>query len=132
MMVILGMTHSSKNIVGLNHILEMTPGQIDKNPKEMIKKGLTPIKYVTSKFSISFFLTIESSYVIVIAFTYQFLDQTWWLIQFMSLIAIVVVFIYSMICVTESPRYYYNNRRFDESRECLQFIANFNGCTGFT
>jgi hypothetical protein len=70
MMVILGMTHSSKNIVSLNHILEMTPGQIDKNPKEMLSKGLTPIIYFTSKFSVSLFLTIESSYVIVIAFTY--------------------------------------------------------------
>ena len=70
MMVILGMTHSSKNIVSLNHILEMTPGQQDKNPKEMLSQGLTPIKYFTSRFSVRLFLTIESSYVMVIAFTY--------------------------------------------------------------
>jgi hypothetical protein len=43
MMVILGTTHSAKNIVVLNHILEMVPGDADKNPSSILAQGLTPI-----------------------------------------------------------------------------------------
>lgn len=48
MMVILGTTHSAKNIVVLNHILEMVPGDVDKSPSAILGQGLTPILYIIS------------------------------------------------------------------------------------
>jgi hypothetical protein len=47
-MAMLGMTHSAKNIVGLNHILEMVPGEADKNPKRILDSGFTPILFMIS------------------------------------------------------------------------------------
>jgi len=46
MMVILGTTHSAKNIVVLNHILEMVPADADKNQRGILAQGLTPIKFL--------------------------------------------------------------------------------------
>jgi hypothetical protein len=69
-MVLLGTTHSAKNIVGLNHILEMVPGEADKNPEGILARGLTPILYVISQNTVNFYLVVESSYIIIIAFTY--------------------------------------------------------------
>jgi len=116
MMVLLGMTHSAKNIVGLNHILEMVPMEADKNPKRILDSGFIPIKYIISQNSVNFFLTVESSYIIVIAFTYQFLDNSWWLLQTVSLIAIAILFLFSVFWICESPKFYYSKGRFEESR----------------
>ena len=80
MMIILGMTHSAKNIVSLNHIMEMIPQQADKKPLEILGQGLVPIKLMINENCVNFFLFTEAGFIIIIAATYQFLDNSWWLI----------------------------------------------------
>jgi len=68
----------------------------------------------------------------VIAFIYQFIDNSWWLNQTIGLVSTGVLFIFSVLYICESPKFYYLKGRFEESKLALKHIAYFNGYTDKT
>lgn len=85
------------------------------------------ISYFYKKNAISTYLIFETCYICLIAFSYQFIDNSWHTIQIFSLIAIFLLLDYSLIFLTESPQYLYSKGKYDEARASLKYIAEFNG-----
>jgi len=47
-------------------------------------------------------------------------------------VLISISFVYSASFFVESPKFFYNQGRYDEARESLEKIANFNGVTQYS
>lgn len=105
---LIGATFSGKVVVGLNYMLEFNR-----------PKWTETIIYLQ--------LVAESVSTILMTVWYQFIDRGWFLLQLICLIAAVLITIYFIICVPESPKWLYTFFRFDESRENLRYVASFNG-----
>jgi len=106
-MIILGMTFSGKNIVGLNFAIECTPE-----------------KY--QKFVISVYWTVELVSIILWSFYYQKLDKNWFPLQMIYFIGGILTLITALF-LPESPKYLYTQQRFEEARKSLNYIAKVNG-----
>lgn len=57
---------------------------------------------------------------------YQFVDRHWFLLQLILLILLILAAIYYLAFVKESPKWLYTWKKYDESREVLQYVAKFN------
>lgn len=104
---LVGGTFAGRIIVGLSYILE----------------------YSLPKFheSIIFGLLIsEASTTILITVWYQFIDRGWFLLQLVFLILAVLVTIFFLIVVPESPKWLYTWERYEESRDNLVHVAEYN------
>lgn len=105
---LIGATFSGKVVVGLNYMLEFNR-----------PKWTETIIYLQ--------LVGESVSTIMFTFWYQFIDRGWFLLQLICLILAVLITIYFLIVVPESPKWLYTFFRFDESKENLKYVASFNG-----
>ena len=69
----------------------------------------------------------EPALTMYLAFHYQFLDRTWFSIQLIMLILQCGATAFTILYVPESPRYLFENGRYEEARESLKTVAIFNG-----
>jgi len=84
-----------------------------------------PIEY---HFTVPFlFLFSEPLFVICLTFWYQFIDKSWYLVQLILLVMMVLLTIYYILFVPESPKWLYTWRRFTQSKSVLASMARFNG-----
>jgi hypothetical protein len=109
-MIILGMTFSGKNIVGLNFAIECSPAK-NKN------------------FVISLYWIVEMASIILWSFYYQVLDRQWFPLQLIYFIGGIITLFFAMFVLPESPSFLVNKQRFDEARKSLKWIAAVNGNT---
>ena len=92
-MIVLGMTFSGKNIVGLNFAVECTPE-----------------KY--QKLVISMYWTVELTSIILWSFYYQKLDKNWFPLQAVYFIGGVVTMLTAVVLLPESPKFLYTNQKY--------------------
>lgn len=96
-MFVLGFSHPGKNIVAFNYTLEQLPVQ-SRNQV------------------VCLFRAIESGWIIVIAFFYQYVDRSYKTLEFCSLgITAVTIFVVNF-WFYESPKYYHTVKKYKECR----------------
>ena len=58
---------------------------------------------------------------------YYLIYKDWWVLHYSGFaISVILIAIISMF-IPESPKFYYANKRFQEARDQLLYIAQFNG-----
>jgi len=104
---LIGGTFAGRIVVGLSYILEYNL------PKwhEKIIFGL---------------LISEASSTIIMTIWYQFIDRGWFYLQLICLILAVLVTIFFWVVVPESPKWLYTWEHFQDSREVLEYVGNYN------
>lgn len=104
---LVGSTFAGRIIVGLSYILEYSLPKFS----ESIVFGL---------------LISEACTTILITLWYQFVDRGWFLLQLVFLILAVLVTIFFVIVMPESPKWLYTWERYEESKENLVHVAEYN------
>ena len=87
------------------------------------------IEYLTEesgKDIVFIYLQCHSTYVILITFWYQFIDRGWFLIQLINIIILSLGGLYYLFVVPESPKWLYTWRKYQESKDNLAYVAQFN------
>ena len=87
------------------------------------------IEFVTesNKYIVTFwYLGSEPVVLIFITFWYQFIDRNWFMLQLLFMIFLVLTTTLFWLLVPESPKWLYIKRRFEESRQVIKEVANFN------
>ena len=107
LMIILGMVHPTKNIVFFNYAVEVMPVMY----KQLI---------------INIVMTLDSIWIILLCISYQYIDVSWRFLQLTGIIWTVSVLVYCIRYLDESPRFYYNVKKFTEARDVLNKIAQYN------
>ena len=102
------MTAAGRMIVGLSYVLELNVVAINDK-------------------IIFFLLLTETGSIILLTLWYEFVDRSWFLIQFICLIIGIVTFLYFLIMVPESTKWQYTWEQYDEAKKSLVMIAKYNG-----
>lgn len=111
-MFLLGFSHPGKNIVAFNYVLEQMPAHVRAQ-------------------IVCVFRAIESGWIIVIAFCYQYVDRSYKTLSYISLGMIIVTIVLCTIYLYESPKYYHTARKYNECRESLKKMAEYNNVTDY-
>ena len=111
-MVVMGLTHPCKNIICFNFCLESTP----KRNRE---------------FLVNLIMVTETTYIIIITLYYQFVTKYWLPLQVFALAQIVLCIVVAFRFFDESPKFYFNTKRYSEARQRLEQIAYFNGIKNY-
>ena len=72
-------------------------------------------------------MLMENAVILLICFSYQYIDHSWHTTMY---IALAVTSVSLVICLTqmrESPKFFYNVKRYDDARRSLNEMAVFNG-----
>ena len=107
-MFLLGLTAAGRIIVGLTYTLELN----------LVKFHEQIIFYL---------LLAETGGIIGLTAWYQFVDRSWFWIQFLCLILAIITFLYFWIFVPESSKWLYTWQQYDNSKKSLSYIAKANG-----
>jgi hypothetical protein len=97
---ILGLTAAGRMIVGLSYVLELNIVKIHDK-------------------IIFFLLLAETGSIILLTAWYQFVDRSWFLIQFICLVLGVITFLYFWIFVPESTKWQYTGEQYEKAKESL-------------
>ena len=95
--MLLGITLPGKNIVFLNYVLEVQPLRF-------------------KQFSVNCLLLSETFFVIFTAFVYQNINNNWKPLQIFGLVISIISFVEIFHNFDESPKFLYNQGRFEEAR----------------
>ncbi len=71
-------------------------------------------------------LLSEAIGMILMTAWYQFVDRSWFSLQLIMFLSALICLIYILKYIPESPKWYYSQERFDESRQQLIYVAKFN------
>ena len=69
---------------------------------------------------------IDNIFIIVICFSYQYIDNSWKTLQYGGILISVLSLYYILYHIEESPKFLYNQKKYQESRRVLQKIASTN------
>lgn len=106
-MFLIGLAFAGRIIVGISYHIEF-------NLKE------------NSGYIVTAVLLSEATGTLLITIWYQFIDRGWFLLQLVLLLTGFLVISYYIFLFPESPKWLYANQKYDDSRENLAYVANFN------
>ena len=106
-MIMIGSTFPGKNVVGLNYLLEFVP-------------ETKHTKYVT------FGMILECSTLFGMSYGLQWYNRNWLWSQILGIIGTCTTLVVSALLMPESPKFLYANKRYEEARQSLNFVSNFN------
>ena len=105
---LLGACFAGRVIIGLTYIIELL------NPR-------------LAKLFVMLFFFGEPIILILLTAWYQFVDHAWLTIFIITLVLLTVAIAWFWIFVPESSKWLYTWKRYEEMREVLQKISEFNG-----
>ena len=105
--LLLGMTFSGRNIVGRLLYIEFT----NQSNLDRIMQAIFFID------PFSYFLQ---------ALYYQTISNSIYPLEMFILVVGIMIFIFTVFYMPESPKFFYNKERYQEARESLRFAAKFN------
>lgn len=111
-LIILGMGHPGRNIVGLSYA--------DEFLHRRQQKYLIPMNQL-----------VAGTTVILTAFYYQNLSRDINYIQYAHLGVIIILCLVTIVYLPESPKYLHAQGRYDETRQSLATVAYINGIQNF-
>jgi hypothetical protein len=72
------------------------------------------------------FMLSEPVFLILMTFWYQFIDHGWFLLQLILFILMIIIALYYIIIVPESPKWLYTWQHYPQAKEVLRYVAKFN------